>query len=137
MRKTLLSLLFAFTGLMSLCYQINAQEMNANTEKVDFFLKEIYRDCPEYRDSTHRAIALDCLNRTVYHKVSKDQYPECPLLSAAGKKNKCNQTMNYTDQFDPLTFNPLKYNFKYYSTNSSFYRVDGTEYIIEIVPPKK
>jgi hypothetical protein len=109
----------------------------ANSSKLDVFMAEVNRDCPQYNGGTYRETALDCLNRTIYHKIPVGEYPECPLLSTAMKKNKCNPDMVYNYSFDPDSFNPLKYHFMYFSPNTSFYRVDGTEYIIEIVPPKK
>jgi hypothetical protein len=116
---------------------ISHSQETANVAKVEEFLNEIYRDCPLYRDSTHIEIGKDCLKRTLYHRVSIDQYPECPLLSSVHHKNKCNQELSYElTNFDPLTFNPLKYQFFYYSPNTAFFRVDGTEYIIEIKPGK-
>lgn len=111
-------------------------KQTAAVSKVDAFLSEVNRDCPQYTGGSYRETAIDCLNRTIYHKVPAHQYPECPLLSTAMKKNKCNPDMEYSNTFDPENFNPLKYHFMYFSPNSSFYRIDGTEYIIEIVPPK-
>lgn len=108
----------------------------ANVSKVDVFLNDVNRDCPQYSVGSYRETAIDCLNRTIFHKVPADQYQECPLLSTAMKKNKCNPDLVYNFEFDPENFNPLKYHFKYFSPNTSYYRVDGTEYIIEIVPPK-
>jgi|GEM_PF-2204169 len=108
----------------------------ANVSKVDAFMAEVNRDCPQYNGGSYRETAIDCLNRTLFHKVPVGQYPECPLLSTAMKKNKCNPDMTYDFAFDADTFNPLKYHFMYFSPNSSFYRIDGTEYIIEIVPQK-
>jgi len=131
-----LRLLTAAFFVLSSAFISYSQE-TANVAKVEEFLKEIYRDCPQYIDSTHIEIGKDCLNRTLFHKVPVDQYPECPMLSSAFKKNKCNQEMSYDlTGFDPVTFNPLKYQFFYYSPNTSFFRVDGTEYIIEIKPGK-
>jgi hypothetical protein len=108
----------------------------ANVSKVDVFLNEVNRDCPQYSSGSYRETAIDCLNRTIFHKVPADQYPECPLLSTAMKKNKCNPDLVYNFEFDAENFNPLKYHFKYFSPNTSYYRVDGTEYIIEIAPSK-
>ncbi len=131
-----LCLLNAAFFVLSSAFVSYSQE-SANVAKVEEFLKEIYRDCPQYIDSSHIDFGKDCLKRTIFHKVSKDQYPECPLLSVAQKKNKCNEQMSYDlSSFDPQTFNPLKYHFFYYSPNTSFFRVDGTEYIIEIKPGK-
>ena len=67
--------------------------------------------------------------------VALDEYPECALLSSVAKKNKCNSDIDYSlVSFDPLNFNPLVYQFKYFDTVSNYYRVDGKDYIIEIKP---
>jgi hypothetical protein len=137
MRKSFFPLLIALSFSKLSCSKIHAQEVTANVARVDYFIDEIYRDCPEYRDTFYVERAKDCLSRTIYHRVDKAKYPECPLLSSVSKKNKCNQDMTYNDLFDPFTFNPLKYNFKYFTSGTSYYRVDGTDYIIEIRPKTK
>jgi hypothetical protein len=137
MRKTNFSLLFALITLVLFTTKTSAQEISANVGRVEYFVNEIYKDCPQYTDTFYVNRAKDCLERTIIHHVEKDKYPECPLLSTVSKKNKCNQDMNYNEVFDPITFNPLKYNFKYFTDGTSYYRVDGTEYIIEIRPKTK
>lgn len=110
-------------------------QQSANTSLVNEFLQEVYANCPEYQDADHVQMSTDYLERTIIHNVALDQYPECPLLSTASKKNKCNPSLDYSEtNFSPESFNPLKYHFQYYSTTSSYFRVDGKNYIIEIRP---
>lgn len=104
-------------------------------QKVTGFLNEVYANCPEYVDSVHINRGIEFLSRVAVHTVSAEQYPECLLLSSVALKNKCNSNLTYDSvNFDFETFNPFKYLFSYYSTQTAFFRVDGTNYIIEIKP---
>jgi hypothetical protein len=110
-------------------------QQSANVSLVNQFLQEIYSNCPEYQGAVHIEMSTDYLQRTIIHSVPLDQHPECPLLSTVGHKNKCNPTIDYSESnFSPESFNPLKYQFKYHDTSSSYFRVDGKDYIIEIKP---
>jgi hypothetical protein len=102
---------------------------------VTNYLKEVYLNCPQYVDSLQIARGVEFMSRVVIHSVAVDRYPECLLLSSVQLKNKCNPSLvNDFDQFDPDNFNPFKYLFSFYSTQTAFFRVDGTEFIIEIKP---
>lgn len=128
-----LSFLLLFSALFSSNH--TSAQQSANTSLVNQFVQEVYANCPEYQDDLRIERGLDCLQRTIIHTVDINQYPECPLLSTASRKNKCNPTMDYSESnFSPETFNPLKYQFQYNSSTPSYFRVDGTNYIIEIRP---
>jgi hypothetical protein len=112
-----------------------SSQQSANVSLVNQFLQEVYADCPEYQDEEHVQMSTDYLQRTLIHTVPLDQYPECPLLSSASKKNKCNAELDYSESnFSPESFNPLKYHFQFFSSTSTYFRVDGQNYIIEIKP---
>lgn len=139
MKLLLLRFLF-ITGIV-LCFSTKgiAQSETANSslqiQKVTNFLNEVYANCPEYIDSVHINRGIEFLSRVAVHTVSAEQYPECLLLSSVALKNKCNSSLTYDSvNFDFETFNPFKYLFSYYSTQTAFFRVDGTNYIIEIKP---
>lgn len=55
-------------------------------------------------------------------------------LSTVVLLNKYNPTLQRDEQFDPETFNPLKYNLDFTTTLTKVYRVDNTDYIIVIKP---
>lgn len=131
--KTLLkSIIVSVTFLFTI--SVNAQQ-SANVSKATEFIQELYANCPEYQNNDQIEKATDWLSRTIIHSVALGEYSECPLLSTVGKKNKCNSNIDYSlTSFDPLNFNPLVYQFKYFDTVSSFYRVDGKDFIIEIKP---
>lgn len=102
---------------------------------AESFIQEIYLECPNYQNQEQIDRASEVLGRILIHEVSLGEYPECPLLSEAGQKNKCNPNMDYsTESFDPTSFNPLKYHMKFYAESAVYYRVDGQNYIIEIQP---
>ena len=49
---------------------------------------------------------------------------EIPLFNIFNKSLKRDQT------FDPLKFNPLKYNFEFHSSDTHLIRVDNSDYFI-------
>jgi len=113
---------------------VNAQQ-SANLLKVNEFVQTLYANCPEYQNNDQILKATDLLERTIIHSVALGEYPECPLLSTVGKKNKCNPDLDYSLlSFEPNNFNPLIYQFKYFDTAYYYYRVDGKDFIIEIKP---
>lgn len=63
--------------------------------------------------------------------TANDKYTK---LSTVDLLNKYNTNLSRDTQFDPLTFNPLKYNFVISSSAAVIYRVDNTNYLIVIHP---
>ena len=56
----------------------------------------------------------------------------CPLLSEVSLFDNYNRDLKRDQNFNPTTFNPLKYNFEFYSPEASMYKVDNTNYYIII-----
>jgi len=56
---------------------------------------------------------------------------ECKTLSQVSLFNIYNKSLT-RGVFNKLNFNPLKYNFEFYSRGTSMYRVDNTDYFIII-----
>lgn len=137
MKKLLLQFLF-FSGVCCVSPHVSlAQQLTSAEEKVAQFLNEVYLNCPQYADSIHIARGIEFLDRVKTHTVALGQYPECLLLSSVPLKNKCNENLqNDVNLFSTETFNPFKYLFSFYSTQTAYYRVDGTDIIIEILPVK-
>jgi hypothetical protein len=120
-----------------LCIPFSSFSQSSSQEKVTRFLNEVYLNCPEYVDSIHISRSIEFLERVKLHTVKQGEYPECLLLSNVALKNKCNASLtNDVTQFNWDDFNPFKYLFSFYSTQTAFFRVDGTDYIIEISPVK-
>lgn len=135
MKKILLCYLLVSGGM--LCVPNSSFSQVSSQEKVTRFLNEVYLNCPAYVDSIHVSRGVEFLERVHLHTVEQGQYPECLLLSSVALKNKCNETLtNDATQFNWENFNPFKYLFSFYSTQAAFFRVDGTDYIIEISPVK-
>lgn len=125
-------ILFAARSIEAQTYQIPRDSLELKAKQ---YLQEVYMECPQYINEQSIAMGVDFLSRLVIHSVSENQYPECRLLSSVYLKNKCNPQIIYdVDRFNLYTFNPLKYLFSFKSTSVAYYRVDGTNYIIEIKP---
>lgn len=56
----------------------------------------------------------------------------CPLLSEIELFNHYNRNLQRDALFNKNTFNPLKYNFEFFASTPKMYRVDGTNYFIQI-----
>lgn len=126
------SALFVF--LLSFTFFTKAQ-ITIDPVNAESFVQEIYLECPIYQNQEQIDRASEVLGRILIHEVALGEYPECPLLSEVGHKNKCNPNLDYsTESFDPVSFNPLKYHMKFYAESAVYYRVDGQNYIIEIQP---
>ncbi|MBC7694236.1 MAG: hypothetical protein H7141_02190 [Burkholderiales bacterium] len=55
-------------------------------------------------------------------------------LSTIELLNKYNPDLKRDLTYDPITFNPLKYNLNFFSTKPEVYRIDNTDYLIVITP---
>lgn len=105
----------------------------ANISNLNQYIEEVYLNCPQYQNDELNLRYSQNLNQVIFHSIPLGEHPNCPLLSSVGIKNKCNPGLTFSlDNFSPQTFNPLKYQFNYYSNESLYYRVDGLDYIIEI-----
>ncbi len=72
-------------------------------------------------------------NRVVFKKITDtNEMKECPLLSEVSLFNKYVPTLKRDEVVDPENFNPLKYNFQFYTTEASMVKVDNTDYYIII-----
>ncbi|MBT8254686.1 MAG: hypothetical protein KJN68_11995 [Bacteroidia bacterium] len=72
-------------------------------------------------------------NRVVIKQITnqRDQKP-CPMLSEVKLFDYYVGGLKRDMAFNPRSFNPLKYDFNFYSRQSFMYRVDGTDYFILI-----
>jgi hypothetical protein len=140
MKLLLLRLLFLSGVVLVNAENCFAQTQSTSTDqyqKVTNYMSEVFLNCPQYIDSFHINNGIEFLTRLQVHTVDANLYPECLLLSSVHLKNKCNPNLTYDGlNFNIDTFNPFKYNFSFYSTQTAYFRVDGTNYIIEIKPYK-
>ncbi|NRD24863.1 hypothetical protein HNV10_16535 [Winogradskyella litoriviva] len=72
-------------------------------------------------------------NRVVIELVSEDtKTKDCTLLSEVTMFNSFVKDVERDEVFNPENFNPLKYNFRFYSRSAALYHVDNTNYYILI-----
>lgn len=109
---------------------------NANAQQVNAKIQEVYGDKTQEL-VLNDPIRLDFLNDLLDNRV---KIIESPLsndeketkLSSVALLNKYNPSLTRDVVFDPLNFNPLKYNFNFFPKTASVYRVDNTNYLIVI-----
>lgn len=108
-----------------------AQETNAK-------IQEVYGDKTQEmvgNDPERQRFLIDLLENRIEilksENTSGDKYIK---LSTAALLNKYNPDLKRDAAFDPLNFNPLKYNLIFTSKKTEIYRVDNTDYIIVINP---
>lgn len=118
--------LVAFANIGS----VNAQQVNAKIQEV-------------YGDKTQELVIndpvrLDFLNDLLDNRIKiiesplSDNNEKETKLSSIELLNKYNPDLKRDVEFDPLNFNPLKYNFNFFPKTASVYRVDNTNYLIVI-----
>ncbi len=72
-------------------------------------------------------------NRVVVKEVTNPkERKDCDNLSTVPLFDSFVSDIRRDDYFNPNTFNPLKYNFDFYSMSSYMYKVDNTNYYIMI-----
>lgn len=131
MKNTLYSFLtFALIVFANISH-VSAQQVNAKIQEV-------------YGDKTQELVVndpirLDFLNDLLSNRI---KIIESPLtaddkyikLSSVELLNKYNPSLTRDIVFDPLNFNPLKYNLNFFPKTAMVYRVDNTNYLIVIHP---
>ena len=119
------------------CLSLSFAKMNA--QEIDARIVEVFKDAePGYIESDPVRIMfltdllknrIRIIESPVHVKENYTKLSEVPLF------NKYNSALTRDVVFDPLNFNPLKYNFEFSSiTEAKAYRVDNTAYIIVINP---
>jgi len=71
-------------------------------------------------------------NRVEIKQFKANETKPCPLLSEVPLLDYYVSTLMRDTNFNPTTFNPLKYQFNFYGTGASMYKVDNTNYYIII-----
>ena len=70
-------------------------------------------------------------NRVEIVKLTDPRHHKpCPMLSEIPLFNIFNKSLKRDQTFDPLKFNPLKYNFEFHSADTQLVRVDNSDYFI-------
>lgn len=71
-------------------------------------------------------------NRVEIKQFKTEEIKSCPLLSDVPLFDNYVHTLTRDTNFQPNDFNPLKYEFNFYGTGASMYKVDDTNYYIII-----
>ena len=107
---------------------------------VEIFIREVFADQADTlvlnSPSNRYNIIVDFLQR--FEIVSMPEYAEkeFALLSSVPLMNKYNPGLRRDIVVDVVTFNPLKYQFPFYSKSKEIFRIDGTNLLIVIQPAK-
>ena len=147
MRKTLLFFCGLFIGLLSLSGQAQKPVENS-TRMVNFkanvqfplnsyeeeLIREVYKDAYDSQ-VLNNPERLRNLKDILRNRVSVQYLPsfqkEVKSLSEVSLFNKYNPKIK-RKRFDKDNFNPLSYNFDFFSKSPQIYRVDNTDYYIVI-----
>jgi hypothetical protein len=119
----------------SVKYKANVDAPLTNSEMGK--IKEVYQESAkkEVLDSPIRVKQLKHLlrNRIRIIKIDiREKQRPCQLLSDIELFNPYNKALKREVVFNKENFNPLKYNFNFYPSATIMYRVDGTNYYIQI-----
>ena len=110
---------------------IKAQQVNEKIQEVYASFAHEYVFSKPYHLNYLTDIIVNRVKVFESPILSEDKYPK---LSQVPLLNKYNPSLSYDAVFDPSTFNPIKYNFNFSTNKTVIYRVDNTNYIIEIKP---
>lgn len=99
-------------------------------------IKEVYGDQAEKeilsRPQRVKDIKHLLRNRIEIKLVPSGELKPCPLLSEVSLFDAYVPSLKRDTNFNPENFNPLKYNFAFYSIGAAMYKVDNTNYFIII-----
>ncbi len=66
--------------------------------------------------------------------TDKDDLSEVPKLSDLELFNQYNKDLQKPKSFDPSNFNPLIYQFQWYSPTQQIYHINNTDLLLQIIP---
>lgn len=109
------------------------------TAKELAMLKEVYQDKLDKYVLSNKQRVKD-FKHLLRNRIVITELPNITddskyiLLSSVKLFNNYNQNLKRDDTFNSSTFNPLKYNLRFFTTGSSMYKIDNTNYYIIIKP---
>lgn len=127
--------IFFTLGTLMLSQGIWAQSTsNSLEERAQQFANEVFQDCPQYAQAEYLNDYVTMISRVEIITLAEYGSSEYQLLSSVLLKNKCNAALTYDTgaNFNPESFNPLKYFFNFNASSDKAYLVDNTSYIILI-----
>ncbi len=107
------------------------------TAKELGFIEEVYQDKAEQEVLQNAQVLKDIKhllrNRILIYKVDDDsKHKKCQLLSEVPLFNDFNSGLKRDTIFNLDTFNPLKYKLKFFGKGTYLYRIDNTNYYIQV-----
>ena len=116
-------------------YKANVDAPLTNAEMVK--IREVYQESTEKQilDNPIRVKHMKHLLRNRIRVIEiniKAKQKPCQLLSEIDLFNDYNKNLKRDEVFNKNNFNPLKYKFKFFESIPMMYRVDGTNYYIQI-----
>jgi hypothetical protein len=112
---------------------IDAPLTSVELEKI----KEIYQEATK-EQVLERPMHLKRIKHLLRNRIRiikidiAEKQRSCPLLSEIELFDHYNKNLKRDLVFNKETFNPLKYNFEFFASVPKIYRVDGTNYYIQI-----
>lgn len=107
------------------------------SETTKEFALEVYKNCLQYTEEAYLLRYQTYMDRIVFLSVNQVKKDELQLLSQIKLKNKCNEELKYdSNHFSTENFNPLKYQFNFNSESDQFFRIDGTDFVVQIKAKK-
>lgn len=128
--KKVIFVLALFVGL-----QMNAQSSVTNMDRILELYGSYWEELSQH-DPEREKIMMDLLENRVEIKKEKPFKGEKYLkLSEVPLFDKYNKDLKRDKEFNPDTFNILKYKINFFTDKYEVFRVDNTDYIV-IVKPK-
>lgn len=108
---------------------LTAQERNQVIEVYGEFADKYVFNKPQMLKNIKQILR----NRVVIKKINNpNEKKDGPKLSEVSLFNPYVKSLKRDNSFNPQSFNPLKYNFDFYSIGTAMYQVDNTNYYIII-----
>lgn len=118
-----------------------AQDKSLYSQRqIENHIREVFADQADslvFGKSPQRLkLITSFFNRTSIKSVPEHRGKKFKLLSSLPLVDKYNHKLKRDANFNPETFNPLKYEFNIASKEKQIFRVDRTDYIIIVSPLK-
>lgn len=114
------------------------EKLQIQIADIDNKINEVYQSEISNLDTERINFIKYLLSHRISFYVEKNTpHDKYIKLSQVALFNKYNAELKRDLNFDPNTFNPLKYNFNFYSQHTQVYRIDNTDYTIVIESQKR
>jgi hypothetical protein len=134
LKLLLTALLICFVTSKSVAQSTN---LNLSQSQVEVYIAEVYGEGFVNNNPT----LVDAFKVLLNDRISFQQIPvseedKYPLLTGYNLNNKWNSALpNFIPgNFNVQDFNPLRYGFDFFSGNTQIIRVDGTDYVMIVLP---